>query len=315
MNTPKHSVDELKKEWVISSIDGTSASINGYKGTEHSITLPSQAGTRQITQIGERAFRPESHKQFRAVYRELTSVVIPEPINYIGHMAFANCKNLKEVVLPKTLNHIMYSAFENCCSLKRIEIPASLYSLDSDVFRNCRNLTECIFHSHDTKINGSAFFGCESLKQVKVREPDDTLADHLIQTGMYRPYHYSFCGCTSLESAKFAPDNKVISEGIFYGCTSLKDIVLPESTEYICSNAFRECESITHFSIPRAVKVICNWAFLKMINLELVDVFSPDVDIDPSAFKGCQKVTFRSYKGSTTEQFCKENGFPFVPFC
>lgn len=314
MNTPKHSVDELKKEWVISSIDSTSASINGYKGTEHSITLPSQVGNRQITRIGERAFRPDSHKQFRKLYRELTSVVIPEPITFIGSMAFNNCQSLKEVVLPNTLNSIMYSAFENCRSLERIEIPSSVYSLDSGVFRECRNLTECIFHSHNTKLNGDTFFRCESLKQLKVREPDGTLTDHLIQTSMYRSYHYAFCGCTSLESAKFAPDNEVVSEGIFYGCTSLKAVILPESTEYIGANAFRECESIPHFSIPKAVKTIRNWAFWEMKNLELIDIFSPDVDIDSSAFKGCQKVTFRSYKGSTTELFCKENGFSFIPF-
>ena len=57
--------------------------------------------------------------------REDETYTVPEGIESIGVLAFANCDYLKEVVLPKGLLEISDNAFEECKGLTTITIPKS----------------------------------------------------------------------------------------------------------------------------------------------------------------------------------------------
>jgi len=93
----------------------------------------------------------------------MSEIVIPDSITYIGASAFSNCtwlekiswpsgarcindntfymcKQLKKVDLPKGLVAICDSAFEGCCSLKEVVIPQTVQEFGKDVFKNCDNL-------------------------------------------------------------------------------------------------------------------------------------------------------------------------------
>lgn len=87
--------------------------IVGYHGTESSIILPSSVtyeGVRyEVTAIGDGAFSRKA----------IDSVVISEPVEYIGYSAFSNAK-LGFVSLPSTLKRIQTGAFENI-PVKRME--------------------------------------------------------------------------------------------------------------------------------------------------------------------------------------------------
>lgn len=64
----------------------------------------------------------------------LTSVVIPEGIEYIRDCAFANCGSLTSVTLPNTVTEICSGAFSECSSLESVELPNSLETISDNAF-------------------------------------------------------------------------------------------------------------------------------------------------------------------------------------
>ncbi len=75
-----------------------------------------------ITQIAERAFLGNT---------EITSVVIPEGIEFIGHEAFQNCSSLNEVTLPYSLQETGISCFRRA-PLHNLTVPGNLTVINHD---------------------------------------------------------------------------------------------------------------------------------------------------------------------------------------
>lgn len=71
----------------------------------------------------------------------LTSIIIPDNVTIIGQMAFSNCSNLSSVKFPKLLNSIYYYAFEYCSSLTEITLPENLTQIMYSAFGGCDGLT------------------------------------------------------------------------------------------------------------------------------------------------------------------------------
>lgn len=69
-----------------------------------------------------------------------TSFVLPDTVESIGSLAFANCPNLESVTLNSSLVTIEKYAFQNCKSLLEISIPASATQIDEDAFYLCGEL-------------------------------------------------------------------------------------------------------------------------------------------------------------------------------
>lgn len=69
-----------------------------------------------------------------------TSFELPESIESIESLAFANCPNLESVTLNSSLVTIEKYAFQNCKSLLGISIPASATQIDEEAFYLCEEL-------------------------------------------------------------------------------------------------------------------------------------------------------------------------------
>lgn len=67
-------------------------------------------------------------------------VIVEDGITSIGEYTFSFCPNLTEVILPDTLTYIGHFAFGSS-GLTSIVIPDSVMSLDTDVFSDCQNLS------------------------------------------------------------------------------------------------------------------------------------------------------------------------------
>lgn len=70
---------------------------------------------------------------------DLSGVTIID--NYIGDNMFADMEKLTSIILPETLEYINYRAFINCDGLTSIDIPASVKRIWSLAFGYCDNLT------------------------------------------------------------------------------------------------------------------------------------------------------------------------------
>ena len=130
-----------------------------------------------------------------------SEVVIPDDINTIGALAFAENDTVRQVVLPQNLIIIGSSAFCRCTRLVSITIPP-----------------------HVGSIGNSAFADCTALKAVSISGPVVDLEDNL------------FGGCTALEELTLPDSIKSIHSGTFHNCTSLKTLTLPPYLEHIADN-------------------------------------------------------------------------------
>ena len=129
------------------------------------------------------------HSQSFMNCHNLTSVVIPNNVTYIGDYAFWHCENLRNIVIPSSVTRIGEYAFDNCQSLKYVTLPDNLKYIERDAFqfsgleqihiphntityisdytfRGCHNLTDVVIPKSVTYIGNQAFESCSNLTDI-----------------------------------------------------------------------------------------------------------------------------------------------------
>ena len=94
---------------------------------------------------------------------QLTSVVIPNSVTVIAHMAFFQDTVLEAVVLPDGLDEIQDWSFLACHSLASINIPDSLKIIGNLAFAECSSLSSVVLPNTLETIGEHAFSGCSGL--------------------------------------------------------------------------------------------------------------------------------------------------------
>ena len=103
---------------------------------------------------------------------QLTSVIVPSSVFYIGEYAFKNCTGLSSIKLPVKIDEIGGGAFYNCCSLISVELPtinnayAGFHKVNTELFYGCSSLIYVKIPSGATAVESSSFYGCTSLTDV-----------------------------------------------------------------------------------------------------------------------------------------------------
>lgn len=105
------------------------------------ITDPGTGENYQYKKIGISAYPFTTGK-----CKQLTSIVIPEGVEFIDSFAFENCYWLKQCHLPSTLVQLGIEVFRGCVSLESIEIPGSLKKLPQETFKECAQLKSVKFN-------------------------------------------------------------------------------------------------------------------------------------------------------------------------
>lgn len=185
--------------------DKNDAIISKYVGehAKHAVEVPSEVGAagseRKVSAIGKEAFY---------YCTSVTSVVIPEGVEYIGEYAFAGCTALKSITIPASVTTIAKGAFHGCTALEEI-ILANGFKL--------------------VKIEDFAFNDCSALKSI-------TLPEGLTHIGTE-----AFRDCTSLTEIKTPTTLMMIGDMAFYNCDGIVSegaIVLHENLKFIGDFAF-----------------------------------------------------------------------------
>lgn len=104
------------------------AVITDFTGKETEVVITSHIGDVPVTEIGQYAFE--------AAW-DVTSITIPDTVNFIGEQAFLDCESLTEIAVPAGVTALHRASFAGCLSLTKMTIPASVTETDEELFTAC----------------------------------------------------------------------------------------------------------------------------------------------------------------------------------
>ena len=140
-------------------------------------------------------------------------LVVNSGITYIGSSTFEGLDQLTSVSLPDTMEYIGLGAFSDCASLTSIVVPEGIKVLYANTFARCTSLRSVKLPSTLEWINDCIFSGCTSLQDIVLPEGID-----------YIPWRM-FDGCTSLRSVTIPSSIMSVSNNAFSGCTALTSVI------------------------------------------------------------------------------------------
>ena len=214
-----------------------------YIGTDCQVEIPEF-----ITRIAENAFANS----------DITDIYIPRSVKYISSRAFTWCESLGAVELPEELELIDDLAFANCTALKEIVIPKSVKYIGESAFHACSSLEKLILTDGITSISRRAFDFCTSLADVAIPESVTILHDG------------AFAHCESLKSVRLSSGLKKIANWAFAECTALTDFDLPEGLEEIGDVAFMNCRALKRVAMPESVRRLGRQCYVNCTGLILI---------------------------------------------
>lgn len=176
---------------------------------------------------------------------EITSVVIPGSVSYIGANAFNKCTGLTGVTLPEGLLHLDVNAFSGCAALTSVTLPASLATVGGNPFPACTSLAAI------TVAEGSTAFQVVDGMLLSSAGVLHTYPQGLNKTELTIPAGtvcidgFAFTNVASLTTVVL-PDTLVTIESMaFSGCSALETMFVPATVTDVQQNAFMSCPNLT----------------------------------------------------------------------
>lgn len=167
------------------------------KGITGIVTVPSS-----VVSIGDSAFNGN----------EISGVILPDTLDYMGPEVFRSCARLESVRIPAGLSDLSYNSFYDCSSLTSVYFPEGLTDIGENAFDSCTSLDALALPKSLTRIHNGAFANCVALKSV------------MLPGGVTQIGEVAFNACASLESIDIAKSVSVIGAGAFAGCVKLKTV-------------------------------------------------------------------------------------------
>ncbi len=294
--------------------------VNKYSGSiiiPETITCNSEIY--RVTSLGYRAFEDCDR---------LTSVAIPNTVNYIGSLTFAGCSGLTSITIPENVWYVGGDAFQGCSALEEffvssdnisyISIDGVLFSMDKSrlikypaaktgtsynipnnvnvidfyAFSDCNSLASITIPNSVTEIQFSAFKDCTSLTAIEIPNSITYIGGA------------AFLNCSNLKSINIPNSVTHIGagggEGAFAGCSSLTSIKIPNSVISIGSSAFRDCINLTSIELSNSITTIEDGLFGGCSSLTSITIPNSVASIGDRAFEGCSSLTSIKIPNSVT---------------
>ncbi len=256
-----------------------------------------------VKEIADQAF---------AFNANLTSIVIPAQLNWVGWHAFSECDNLVKADLSavKTFDSFNSELFQGCDSLSEVVVSTIIERLPWGFLRNCPSITSFEFPQLLKTIEGSAFYGtgftslelpasltwigscafgnCDALTEVTIPEGADLQESD------------TFADCDNLETVHLPAGIETIPGNCFGCCYKLTTITGGEKVRQICSSAFNSCRALKDLSAFPVVETIDSCAFADCDALTEVELPETLTYLGESAFYGTDNLVSVSLPDSLT---------------
>ena len=285
--------------------DAYEGSLTAYSASGE-VLLPEEIDGIPVRSVGMSAFRGRD---------DITSLVIPEPIQVLYSSAMYNMVNLGKVTLPQTLEAIDSYAFFMCTSLESVTIPSNVRYIGSYAFAYCDALQSVIFEGPCPVMPLSAFDDLSETATVTVPEgeevafaavlpegtriqssgmpavpfddtPDESLFSFDSASGTILSYNGTAVS-VSIPSQIAGVPVRAIGNSAFAGNHTLFIARIPEGVEDIAAEAFWQCTSLNSLSLPSSLRTIGDKAFRSFNGTSLT--FPEGLEsIGNEAFRGCR---------------------------
>ena len=237
-----------------------------------------------------------------AFYKEkITSVKIPDTVNYIGQGAFFYCTGLTSIAIPEGVSSIGYNAFSYCENLESVTIPNSMKHIVENAFFMCENIKAVytsdlsswckitfgdeyanpLFYSGNLYINGSlvndiiipnditeiknyTFYNCDNLTSVSMQNNVTSIGE------------FAFASCTNIAYVKIPDSVTSIGESAFKNCNNLESVKIPNRVTHLNQSTFHNCSSLTTLTLGVEVNTIERYTFVNCDNLTDITSLNPE---------------------------------------
>lgn len=244
-----------------------------------------------VTAIGKKAFMDVGN---------VSNIVLPTTVHYIGDEAFYHCNSLTSIEIPnvKTIGN---RAFQNCNNLARVIMKEGVETIGVESFKDCNSLTSVEFSPNTKKIGAGAFANCIGLTQLNLDRINE---------------------------------NYIIDAAAFYNCTALTQVNMKDTGSgllQIGDSAFAvaDGDNMTEFTFPSTINDSdTNWNNTSIKGFigdrifsgrsSLTTVVFPsnygrnrEIKLPANMFHGCSKlayVEFNTNKGSDSSA-CSNLGY------
>ncbi len=289
---------DINRDSISVSVTYERYSRNNYKNLRSEIVIPERiehnGKTYTVTSIDYGAF---------GGCTGLTSVIMPNTVDFIGYQAFYGCTGLTSVEIPNSVKTIGIRAFAGCTGLTSVTIPNTVTEIGSSAFSGCISLTSVKIPNSFTSIGGDAFSGTAWFNnqpdgliyignvayKYKGEMPDGTSI--VLKDGCTRITDFAFDGCTGLTSVTIPNSVTEIGWSAFDGCTGLTSVTIPNTITKIYSYAFQGCTALSSVEIPDSLTTISSSVFSGCSSLTSVEIPNSVTEIGSSAFSGCTGLT------------------------
>lgn len=250
---------------VTGEMQDTSAEDNGTIYWELSYSLTSSTASLKISGDGYMPNGTDQCWRTDLGSRYINELVIEDGVKSIMEGAFYGEEKLTSVILPDSIEFIGDSAFADT-SISSVTLPKNLKEFDGTIF-NSQSLTEYKVSSENPyfKAVDGVVYSKDLTRLVAYpigRFSDGGKNNFKIPEAVTEIGSYAFLNCKHTYF-KIPGTVKDIQYQAFAGNTELKSVDIENGVENIYDNAFLACNNISSFHLPTSVEYIgyCSLAF------------------------------------------------------
>ena len=173
-------------------------------------------------------------------------VRLPSTLTFIGNYAFSSCE-MTSIVIPNSVEFMGESVFDGCVNLRYAVLSSNQKTIPTGTFNNCEWLTEVVIPYGIESIEGMAF----NNTSIKLHDLPESLV---------RIASSAFAGCNF--SGVFLPYSLTdLGTGVFRDCTWLTYASIPRQISKLPDYTFYNCYSLKNVTIPKNIREIGDYAF------------------------------------------------------